>query len=1172
MSYPLGILRVGMFLLSLSVLGQSSGVPTLASARQTVPTARTSGPAGPEMRPLRTVLQELKKRYQVDILFEGGLVDRITVPANVIDYNDNLEHNLDRLLQISRLRYKKAKNGGYVIMAKDQVGKDESSSIQTPFALSVAHARTENESQEPQFSLPFSTKQAPEISTEQVVQGTVADEKDEGLPGVSIIIKGSQKGTTTDAGGHFRLEVENPSAILIFSYVGYVPQEVAVGNRATLNITLKADDKTLDEIVVVGYGSVKKKDLTGSVGSIDNKEIKDLGVTRLDQALAGRVAGVQVKAVSGEPGAAPQIRVRGIGSISAGAGPLYVVDGFPTDNIQSLNPNDIASMDILKDASATAIYGSRGANGVIIINTKRGKAGRAILTFDTFYGFQQSLKTPKYMNARDQAQYYYDGIVNRNIDAGNSMTGDPTTWKVPVPTDVVDVLSGKNTTDYVPLDYVLRTAPQQKYQLGASGGSENVKYAVSAEYLNQDGIVINTNFKRYSVRANIDAQVSRRLAVKVNLNPSFSDANVVTSVGASGGANEGVIAQATNVQPYYPMFNPDGSYFIFSPGMSAGPTAYNPVALAREVMNRQKRIGLLGNISAEYTILNNLKFNVMAGTSLQSTQGLKFFPNLPVFLSNPAVGTDNSTMTYNWLTEYTLNYNKTFNKHQITALAGYTVQKERGTSSFLTSNNYPNNLVPTLSATSGIITNGSSDVYEWSLVSYLARLNYNYNSKYYLTASIRTDGSSRFGSNHKYGVFPSTALAWRISDETFMKDIRYVSELKLRASYGKTGNNSIGNYEHFATINYLKYDLGGAAISGFGPAKLANPDLTWEKQQSFNIGLDAAFFNHRLSVNIDHFRSRNTDLLLNVNVAGITGFSNSLQNIGEVKNTGWEFVVSTINVDKKFHWSTDLNLSTYQNRVVKLGPNGDPIYVDGNVTMIGQPIGMFYGWLTDGIFLNKSEIDRGPIFAPGAVTQSRPGDVRFVDLSGPSGKKDGVIDNYDKTIMGSPYPNFYYGMTNRFSYKNLSLSISLQGSQGNQVLSKAKAGGAASLRGRIPAFAYLNNYWKSESDIGDGQTPRPNDQPTGNARGNYSQRQLDYGSYMRINNVTLSYVLPTKLIETLKLSSLRVYLNATNPFLFTKNINFNPDVSTSDNALTPGIDNNDYPLPKSLILGVSIGF
>ncbi|MFC5411928.1 SusC/RagA family TonB-linked outer membrane protein [Larkinella bovis] len=1017
---------------------------------------------------------------------------------------------------------------------------------------------------------PVSAPPAP-AAPKTKITGTVNDDKGQGLPGVTVLEKGTTNGTTTDAAGEFALNIQDPQAVLVISYIGYLTQEVPVGTRTTFNVTLVADMKVLEEVVVVGYGVQKRKDLTGSVGSVDNKAIKDLGVTRIDQALAGRVAGVQVKTTTGEPGAAPQIRVRGIGSISAGSGPLYVVDGFPTDNIQSLNPNDIASMDILKDASATAIYGSRGANGVIIINTKRGKVGKPVFTFDTFFGYQKALRVPEYMNARDQAQYYFDGIKNRNMDEGSPVTGDPAKWKVPVPVDVLDVLSGKNTTDHVPLNGVLRTAAQQQYQLGATGGTENVRYAISAEYLKQDGIIINTGFRRYSLRANIDAQLSKKLLLKLNLNPSFTDADVVTATGASGGANEGVIAQATNVQPFYPYFNPDGSYFIFSPGMSAGPTAYNPVALAREVMNKQKKMGLLGNLGAEYSITKDLKFNVMLGASFLNLHGLKFMPKLPVFLDVPAVGTDNTAMTYNWLTEYTLNYLKSFGKHNITGLAGYTVQKERSETNMLTSNSYPNNLVPTLSATSGIITNGTSDVYEWSLVSYLARVNYNYDGKYYLTASIRTDGSSRFGTENKYGVFPSAAVAWRISDEAFLKNARFLSEMKLRASYGETGNNNIGNYEHFATITYLKYALGGTAVSGFAPGKLANPNLTWEKQQSLNVGLDAAFFGNRLTLNIDHFRSRNTDLLLNVNIPGITGFSNSLQNIGEISNTGWEFVASTVNVNKTVRWSTDFNISTYRNRVEKLGPNGDPIYVGASVTRIGQPIGMFYGWLTDGIFLNQAEVDKGPVFAPGTPTRSRPGDTRFVDVSGPDGRPDGIIDNYDRTIMGNPYPDFYYGMTNNVSYKNLTLSISIQGSQGNDVVNMAR-NGALSTRGRIPALAYLGNYWKSETDIGDGKTVRPNDQPTGNVRGQFSQRHLDNGSYLRVNNITLGYTLPDPVFRRLGLTAARVYLNATNPLIFTKYTNFNPDVSTSENPLTPGTDNNDYPLPKSLILGLNIAF
>ena len=1015
-----------------------------------------------------------------------------------------------------------------------------------------------------------------------LVKGVITNNVGVPIAGVSVIARNTKsnftQGTSTDNSGTFtftRLSLGGPYDFA-FSAVGFENQtlsgyDIKENVTLTLDVMMKQTSATLDQVVVIGYGTQRRKDLTGAVGSVGSKEIKDLAVTRLDQALLGKVAGVQVKPSTGEPGAAPQIRVRGIGSISAGGTPLYVVDGFPTDNIQTLNPNDIETMDVLKDASATAIYGSRGSNGVIIINTKRGSAGKPSLSFDSYYGWQKASRVPEFMNARQQAQYYYDGIVNRNIDNNNPVSGDPATWKIPVPVDVLDVLSGKNTTETNALDAVLRTAPQQQYQLTATGGNEKVRYALSGEYLNQQGIVINTGFNRYSVRANIDAQLTKRLALKVNLNPSYTNSDFVLATGGSGGQNEGVIAQATNVQPFYPLYNPDGSYFIFSPGMSGGPTAYNPVALAREITNRQQRIRVLGNINTEYSILANLKFNIMIGGSLLSQQAMRFRPNLPVFLNNPAEGLDNSSIGYNWLTEYTLNYNKSFGKHSISGVGGYTVQKERFNSNFLISNNYPNNLVPTLSATSGIITNGSSDIYQWSLISYLARANYNYNNKYYLTASIRTDGSSRFGSENKYGIFPSAAIAWRISEENFLKDVSFLNELKIRASYGETGNNNIGNYEHFSIINYVKYVGGAGAVAGYVPARPANPGLTWEKQQSFNLGLNASVFNDRLSFTLDHFQSRNTDLLLNVNVPAITGFNTALQNIGEVKNTGWEVSVNTVNLKGKLEWSTNFNISTYKNKVVKLGPNGDPIFVDGSVTMIGRPIGMFYGWLTDGIFLNQQEVDKGPIFAPGSVNRSRPGDMRFVDVSGPNGKPDGIIDNNDRTIMGSPYPDFYYGMTNNFSYQNFSLNISLQGSKGNSALNIARSG-ALSTRGRIPTLSFLKNYWKSEQDPGDGKTPRPNDQPTGNVRGLFSQRYMSDASYLRVNNISLSYLLPVKVSERLALSSARIYITASNPFLFTKYTNFNPDVSTTENALTPGVDNNDYPLPKSLLIGLNIGF
>jgi TonB-linked SusC/RagA family outer membrane protein len=1129
-------------------------------------------------RKLKDVLKNLQDHYAIDILFFDRNVEGLVVAGNVINFNVGIETNLTAVLKPLGLRFKKVRNGGYVVVVKEATGKAEVNNSQLPGVSPLSTDRLDTEPGERQSSLifPGGLPIEKERVADVTVQGTVTDDKGEGLPGVSIVLKGAQKGTTTDADGRYRLDVPNTAAILVFSFVGYLSQEVTVGNRTSLDVMLRTDNKTLDEIVVIGYGSIEKKDLTGSVASVGSKSIQEMAVPRVDQALMGKIAGVQVKPVSGEPGAAPQIRIRGIGSISAGGGPLYVVDGFPISSIQSLNPNDVETIDVLKDASATAIYGSRGSNGVVIINTKRGKSGKAVINFNYQLGFQKIAKRPVYQTGLEEAQHYYDGVRNRNLDEGNDVSGPATAWKSPVPQTIVDVLSGKITTNEDPLDAILRTAPQHQYQLSATGGSDNIRYALSGEYLNQDGIILNSNFKRYSFRANIDARLAPKLSLKVNFNPSYTDK---TNVGGAGAEDLTTYSDITNnplynaivIPTYQSLFNPDGSYYPFGNGLDAVVTSKNPLALAQEVKGRQKGFGFLGNTNLEYAILPDLKVNVMLGINLMNIKGSYFKPQMAAFLNELASGSDNASMRLNWITETTLNYVKSFGKHNLTGLLGYTTQRETFESNTLNSNRYPNNLVPTLSAVSGLLTGGSSNVAEWSLVSYLGRINYNYNSKYYATASIRTDGSSRFGSDHKYGVFPSLALAWRVSDENFMKEFRFLNELKVRASYGKTGNNNIGNYDQLATINYEKYVLGNTGIGGYSAGRLSNPALTWETQQQINAGIDVSFLNNRIALTIDHFRSRNTDLLLNVNVPDITGFNTALKNIGEVKNTGWEFAINTVNVEGKFRWQTSLNFSTYRNQVTKLGPSGDPIISGGNITMIGQPVGMFYGWLTNGIFATKADLDKGPLWNPGGRDASRVGDVRFVDVSGPNGVPDGIINSFDRTVMGSPYPDFYYGMTNNFSYKNFTLSVSLQGVQGNSVLALSREQ-SANNRARFRQYAIMNNYWKSEQDPGNGYSVRPNDVPTGNFRGTYSQRWLDDGSYLRINNIAFGYALPELVVKKLPFSAVRLTVTANNPFLFTNYIGFNPDVSRSDSPLTPGNERYDYPTAKSIIFGINLGF
>jgi TonB-linked SusC/RagA family outer membrane protein len=1010
------------------------------------------------------------------------------------------------------------------------------------------------------------------------ISGVVTDNNGEPIPGVTVIVEGTNVGTVTDIDGQYTIQAPE-GGTLVFSFVGFETQRRQVGAEDIINVSMAEDAGSLDEVVVVGYGTVKRKDLTGAVGSVNSDEIKDLAMTRIEQGLLGRQSGVQVKAVSGAPGAAPQIRIRGIGSISAGTEPLFVVDGFPTDNIQTLNPNDIESMDILKDASATAIYGSRGANGVIIINTKRGKAGTSEIRFDSFYGLQEVSRMPATMNAMEQAQYGLDGMRNRNMDAGHDVSGHPSTWQFPMPPTAMDVLEGRDATDIRMIDQILRVAPQRQHQLTASGGSENVRYAVSGEYLNQDGIIKGSDFERYSLRANIDANLTDKLSVNVNLNQSFTNENLVDE-SSEGNYGSWISASPVNRaqlwQPFFPAFDQTGGYYMFDHAEAA--QVWHPVAMVNEIQDEQRRTRFLGNFNAKYQFTDELHFDVMAGTSLLNSNRMRFVPQLPAFAGggsyNVATGNNDSFMNSNWITEYTLHYNKDFGPHKVSGLVGYTRQRDRTESSFMTSDRFPNNFVPTLSAVSGIITDGTSNVSEWSLVSYLARFNYNYDNKLYLTASIRTDGSSRFGMERRYGTFPSAAVAYRISEENFLRNLNSLDDLKLRISYGRTGNNNIGNYDHLALINYNRYILGNSLVAGFAPGNLANPFLTWETQDQVNFGFDLSLFDSRIFLTVDHFQSRNTDLLLDVNVPATTGFTNLMTNIGEVKNTGWELMVSTINTQGEFQWSTDFNVSTYQNEVVRLGPTGDPIYSTAggeaggaNVTMIGQPIGMFFGFMTDGVFMTQEELAQGPVFGAGTAAESRVGDIRFVDVNG-----DGIIDSNDLTIMGNPYPDFYYGMTNNFTYRNFTLNATLQGSYGNDILNMSGIGQLNMRGARVLQSATQNDYWRSEQEPGDGVTPRPNDAPTGNNRA-MSQRYLDTGTFLRFTNITLSYMFPQSVAESMKLGSLRVYLNSNNPFTFSRNrTSFNPDVSNSGNALHPGIDFDDYPLPRSIILGINVGF
>ena len=720
----------------------------------------------------------------------------------------------------------------------------------------------------------------------------------------------------------------------------------------------------------------------------------------------------------------------------------------------------------------------------------------------------------------------------------------------------------RRSESYDAYDYVYRTAPQQNYSLSVQGGTDKIKYAVSGSYFSQEGIIIENNFNRFTLRANLDAQVNRRVNMKLNLNTSYSTRRTIADGGSSTGG-EGIIGSAVTWMYWYPLFNDDGTYFDAFGTQDATNNVLNPVAQAREIKRESEDYRTLGSLNTDIMITDDLHLNIMLGATNNSSASWYFIPNIPIISRSELTpeGGDNRSLTLNWTTETMLHYNKRINKHSIAALAGYTTQKNKQSSNSLNSRSYPNNMVYTLNAVSNDIRQGNSNASEWSMVSYLARIQYNYDSKYYLTSSIRADGSSRFGKDNKFGYFPSVSARWRISQENFMKEFNQISDLSLRITYGQSGNNDIGNYAHLATVSYPFHVIGGG---GMAPSNIENTFLTWEKQRSTNFGLDASLFKNRVNLTVEYFQTVNHQLLLEVDVPRITGFTTSLQNIGEVENKGWEFTLNTHNIKGKVNWQTNFNLSTFKNKVLKLGPEGAPIINTNNITQIGQPMGMFYGYKTDGVFKNQAELDRGPTWGTGAAI-SHVGDIRFVDMNG-----DGEITPLDdKTIIGSPYPKFYFGMTNSVSYMGFQLSVSITGSYGNKVMYTGD--NQLYTRARYKQYAQVKDYWKSESDPGNGTEPRPNNNPTGGVR-ERSDRYLDDGSFLKVNNINFSYTIPTRIAKTLQLSNLRLYVTSTNPFIFTKYKDMNPEVYNGSNPLTPGLSSYNYPVAKSLLLGFNMTF
>ncbi|HEY9045952.1 MAG TPA: TonB-dependent receptor [Ohtaekwangia sp.] len=994
----------------------------------------------------------------------------------------------------------------------------------------------------------------------QTITGVVMADDNSPLPGVSVLVKGTTVGTVTDADGKFSISA-SPSSTLVFTFIGMKTLEVAVNNQSTVDVVMQGDISQLDEVVVVGYGTQKKSDVTGSVSSVTARDIKAIPITSMAQALQGRAAGVQVSQASNAPGGGVTIRIRGGNSIQGGNEPLYVLDGYPisNENGPNINPNDIESMEILKDASATAIYGSRGANGVVMITTKRGKPGRNTLQFETYYGVQKVRKQLDMLDATQLATLVNEGIANVNADN----VGKPGFPKAPAFTDDQIAALGKGTNWQ---DEIFQSAPQQNYQLSFSGGDDKNQYYISGNYFNQDGIVVNSGFERGAVRFNLDRQINDKFKLSTSFVVNRTVTNLIASDG-DGGSGAGVVYGALNFSPTVPVYNADGSYTIDN--RTGGIKISNPVALAKLTTNRNTALRLLGTISGEYTIIEGLTLKVLFGTNLSQGKINTYIPRtVYAGVGTSGTATINSSQYGEWLNENTLTYRKTINdKHRVTALVGYTLQQAHNEGFQANAQNFANDILTYNNLGTAQQTNpGSSNADDWGLRSYLGRVNYDYDGRYLVTLTGRVDGSSRFGAGNKNAFFPSGSVAWRISNEQFMTNVSAVSDLKLRVSYGYTGNQQIPQYQSLGALQPQNYNFGNALSIGFSPNRIANPNLKWETTGQLDIGLDIGLINNRVQITADVYQKKTKDLLYNVSLPITSGYSTSLQNIGKTQNRGIEFAVSTVNVDKAFRWTTNFNISANRNKILDLGsvtgdiPSGGASghlqLSNSGILRVGQQIGVFYGLITDGIFQNQAEIDAS------AQKTAKPGERRFVDVV-----PDGVINASDRVILGHAQPNYIFGFTNNFSYKGFDLSIFFQGVQGNSIFNIN--------RFELESLTGVSNQSTAVLDRWTPTNPS-NTIPRATSVGypyQVTSRQIEDGSYVRMRNIQLAYNFPSAWLERFKITNAKLYVSGQNLLTFTNYSGFDPEVSRyGQDNLSLGTDYGSYPTAKMYLVGLNLGF
>lgn len=993
----------------------------------------------------------------------------------------------------------------------------------------------------------------------QQVSGTIKDETGAPLPGVAVVVKGSAKGVNSGPNGKFTITIPGSSAILVISHVGFVTQEVPAAAGSTPEITLARNVSALNDVVVIGYGTQRRRDVTASVATVNVGASKDVPITNPGRLLVGQAPGVTVRQTTGRPGTEFEVNIRGTSSLGATSAPLYVVDGFPMGNSlgQNLNAADIDNISILKDAVSSAIYGARGSNGVVLITTKNGRSGAPVLTVNSSYGIQNipDNRKVKMLNGPDFAQFRKDAFMDkiRYFDHREPDISE-------VPLDFRYPEQTKTSTNW--FDATLHNnAPFQNYNVSLSQGNNNFHSFLSAGYTRQEGILLNTKFDNLSVRGNIDGKVNDHISMGLKVNGSYATNNLAQ---ATEGRDQ-IVGASLIADPRDPIYNPDGSYFAYIGGHDGVFGFANPVMSLTDISSKRNIGQLVTNAFIEISFLRNFKLKSSANALLNYNSYKQYVPSyIPGENAPPprdASETDQQTNTRNYSTDQLLTYDNTFGEHRINVLVGYTAQEETTTLLNAGGTQYANDLTPFLG--SSALKTASSDETTWSLDAFFGRVNYVFAEKYLLSASFRREGSSRFGEHVKYGNFPAVSAGWHLSSEKFMSGISWLSDLKLRGSWGVTGNNGIIDYASQAYMGDKSYVIDGSLARGLTVGNVPNPTLRWEKSRQLDIGVDLAAFQNKLTFTAEYYNKITTDMLLSVPLPAISGFTSYLTNIGKVRNRGFEFAAGYKTKIGAVGVSVGGNVSINRNLVLAInGPNDQLLngsfYGGYNISRVGLPIGTLFGYKKLGVFQNQAEIDKSP-FQDGAI----PGVYKFYDADG----NDTIsYDTKDMVKIGNPWPKFTYGFTLGGDYKNFDLNILINGAQGYDIYRVIEAS-TMNMDGVFNVLEESKQRYRDEQHPGNGRAATTN---TWKWERESSSRYIYSGSHMWIKNISIGYTFKPA-TPKLMFKSLRLYASGDNLFLITHYPGSNPDVD-NNGGINPGLDDESYPLPRTFTFGANFTF